>query len=108
MAIQHNTRQTTQIMIEPCPFKVGDLVRVKDMGLDGNVGTVVADHQIIRVSRDLFESGPRMARKLGTLMHIDIDKDVAIMRAPRALVTWWSDPYKSHAYYYHLLEKVEP
>ena len=109
MAIQHNTRQIAQAVIEPCPFRIGDLVRVKEFTIeeDGNVGTVVADHQIVRVDMDQWADEINHRREMGTLMHFDYDKFMAIVRQPVALVTWWCEPGVTYPYPYGMLEKVE-
>lgn len=97
-------------MIEPCPFKVGDLVRVKEFSVeeDGNVGTVVADHQIIRVTMEQWDSDKVNHRPVvGSLICFDYPNFMAIVRQPVALVTWWCEPGVTYPYPYGMLEKVE-
>ena len=97
-------------MNEPCPFRIGDLVRVKEFTVeeDSSVGTVVADHQIIRVSMDQWDDDKINHRRTGaTLIHFDYPNFMAILRQPVALVTWWCEPGVTYPYPYGMLEKVE-
>jgi len=97
-------------MIEPCPFKVGDLVRVKSTTDSpphaGSVGTVVTVVRIYNSPREM---------KLGAPYRDDIqvigynpDTDMDHLRQKIIGVKFWSDPSKE----YHIepkdLEKVEP
>ena len=95
-------------MIEPCPFRIGDLVRVKEFTVeeDGSVGTVVADHQIIRVTMEQWDND-MLNMEGGTLIHFDYPNFMAIVRQPVALVTWWCEPGVTYPYPYGMLEKVE-